>query len=149
MFLWPYSHKDQIFLTFWYKSKQDIFKEVKIQMKKKDFLKKPLSLFVIFIVTFIVEFNMSLLKCHIGDKFGHSSIMASVCSKKENPPIYCHQPLKNNIKQVKEPQGLQFIALAPTISKFLTFPPESVSFVSLLPSWRDQLLTQEFGKNFS
>ena len=41
-------------------------------MKKKRFLKKPLSLFVRFIVTFIVEFNMTLLKCHNGNKFGHS-----------------------------------------------------------------------------
>ena len=39
---------------------------------KKRFLKKTLSLFVRFIVTFIVEFNMTLLKCHIGNKFGHS-----------------------------------------------------------------------------
>ena len=37
VFLRPYSHKDQFFLAFWYKFKQDIFKEVKIQMKKKDF----------------------------------------------------------------------------------------------------------------
>ena len=56
MFLWPYSHKDQIFLAFWYKFKQDILKEVKIQMKF--FCFKPLSLFV----RFIVEFNMTLLK---------------------------------------------------------------------------------------
>ena len=39
MFLWPYSHKDQFFLAFWYKFKQDIYKEVKIQMKKKIFKK--------------------------------------------------------------------------------------------------------------
>ena len=32
--LWPCGHTDQTFLAFWYKSKQDIFKEVKIQMKK-------------------------------------------------------------------------------------------------------------------
>ena len=37
--LWPCGHKDQSFLAFWYKSKQDIFKEVKIQMKKKIFKK--------------------------------------------------------------------------------------------------------------
>ena len=49
------------FMAFWYKSKQDIFKEVKIQMKKKFFI-KPLLLFVRFIVAFIVEFNMTLLK---------------------------------------------------------------------------------------
>ena len=61
VFLWPYSHKDQICLAYWYKFKQDIFKEVKIQMKKDNFF-KPLSLFVRFIVTFIVEFNMTLLK---------------------------------------------------------------------------------------
>ena len=36
---------------------------------------KPLSLFVRFIVAFIVEFNMTLLKCHIGDKFGHSKFV--------------------------------------------------------------------------
>ena len=36
--LWPCGHKDQSFLAFWYKSKQDIFKEVKIQMKKDNFV---------------------------------------------------------------------------------------------------------------
>ena len=36
--LWPCGHKDQTFLAFWYKSKQDIFKDVKIQMKKDDFV---------------------------------------------------------------------------------------------------------------
>ena len=36
--LWPCGHKDQTFLAFWYKSKQDIFKEVKIQMKKIIFI---------------------------------------------------------------------------------------------------------------
>ena len=35
--LWPCGHKDQSFLAFWYKSKHDIVKEVKIQMKKDNF----------------------------------------------------------------------------------------------------------------
>ena len=36
--LWPCGHKDQSFLAFWYKSKQEIFKGVKIQMKKNNFV---------------------------------------------------------------------------------------------------------------
>ena len=73
MLLWPCGHKDQSFLAFWYKSKQDIFKEVKIQMKKKIFKK-----------TFVA---VCQIHCHIhcwiqsdnvenvnGDKFGYSSL---------------------------------------------------------------------------
>ena len=70
--LWPCGHKDQSFLAFWYKSKHDIVKEVKIQMKKDNFFKTFVAVCQIHCrIHFRIQYD--IVENVFSNKFGYSS----------------------------------------------------------------------------